>query len=210
MKIVLVVILVFISAACIFSPSVYSLQKADHNSRIRFARDGCTSSMISACDLHAGDILLKRELTDSTAIPSRVYNLHFTHAALYMGNDLILEAKGFDTNKANEISLSHKAATQWVSKEMEDWIVLRPAAEVSTINDVISLVNKYASSPHLKFGFTRNALDDTVAYCSQLIWKIYYEAQYSLGEPYSGIITPDYIFHLASLDPLRIDIAFSR
>ncbi|MBP9758135.1 hypothetical protein KBD45_00430 [Candidatus Dojkabacteria bacterium] len=149
------------------------------------------------CDLAPGDILIKRQITDRTNFISKLYGLYFTHAAMYVGDDNIVEARGKEKNKSEEIWLTNINNTEWVSNEIESFIVLRVKnSTYSKLKTSIEFIKQIANDDSYVFGFDNDISQSKEQYCTGLIWKAYNFADI-LGDPPNKFISPDSIVDMA-------------
>lgn len=156
---------------------------------------------LSTCGLMKGDILIKRELSVRTNFIARVTEMYFTHAALYVGDGGIVEAPGYNFPVKERISLKNIVETSWAKDDMEAWLVLRPITSSEVVDKAVEIGKSYASNPDVEFGITKNPFDNRRLYCSQLVWKAYYDAGFSFLEKIPEIITPDDIFYVTVKSP---------
>lgn len=196
----------------VYLPSVYSLQESlrtvSTGIQKQTTKDCGNDIRISSCPLQTGDILLKRELTKNTFFVASFYNLYFTHSAIYLGDGLIIEAKGYDPDDSREIAIEPLLETDWTSSNMERWSVLRADTSHSILSDIKQVSYLYANSPTLRFGFGGKMRQQTS--CAELVWSIYSDSGYSLGPSYSGMITPDYIYSMAVSDNKKLSVVYSN
>ena len=157
-----------------------------------------TCANILDCNLLPGDILIKRQLTERTTVVANIFDMYFTHTALYIGENQIIEARGTDKNKQSEIVQNHLSFTDWVDPEIETLFVLRPTnASAEEITAAIKHAGLIAGSEEYIFGYGFNMSSSKRQYCSGLIWNIYQQAGY-LTQFHKPVIFPDDLFSMAT------------
>lgn len=192
---------------------IYSMGQKTALQQIAFNNktDICLNvKMLSECHLEPADILIKREITERTDILVKIFNLYFTHSAIYSGNGYIVEAKGFHSKNNDDITEERIQNTGWNSDKIKSWVILRPLTDASNRQNIVRVAKQYAVSPDKKFGISINNRSDNSVYCSQLVWDIFKEANYPIKESNSIIISPDELFSLLQSDHNRFQIVSIR
>lgn len=203
--------LVIITGLVLFLFTVY-LGSIFYNSIFRISYDkvkydlknmNVTCHEISECKLLPGDILIRRYVTNRTAIFDKVLNPYFTHSAYYIGNGKIVEAIGNEINDENEIVVNNIYETDWNEKNIDSWVIVRPILEPEYINTINRNLEAIANNPKWRFGLPNQ--EDTRSTCADLIFN-QLTPHFPTITLKPKFITPDYLFYLATQNPKLFSI----
>lgn len=148
------------------------------------------------CKLIPGDILLRRHITSKTWTLDTFAHLYFTHSAFYLGDDQIVEAVGTENNPQDEISISTLSKSDWFDSDLEKWVIIRPQNISSKIDSIKATLIAIANDPDYSFGVPEK--DNKKTDCADLIFRPLVENNIIDGTGAPKIITPDYLFWLAT------------
>jgi hypothetical protein len=156
---------------------------------------------VDKCDLLAGDILIKRDLTNRTYLIAKLFGLYFTHSAIYLGSGEVLEARGYEKNSQDEILVSPWEESGWATKGNEI-IVIRPVVDPYLIEEVVQKGREIASDHRYHFKLGPFGKEEYGLNCTELVWDLYSDAGYL--DPYQEkYLTPDYLFSYARANPSK-------
>jgi hypothetical protein len=159
---------------------------------------------IKDCGLIEGDILIRRYITNRTWLIDKISNPFFTHSAMYLGRDKIIEATGYEDNSGDEIRISNLSQSDWLDEPIKAWVVIRAKNISNKIDKIKEDLEIIALDPEYRFGLPKK--DHKRFSCSDLILNplVREGVVAPINEP--AIITPDYLFWLAINDPREFEI----
>lgn len=147
---------------------------------------------IKKCRLLAGDILIRRHLTERTGKPARLANSYFTHSAFYIGDGLIVEAIGTEKNQEDEIRVTKISETDWFDEDLNTFVVIRPQNYSGGFEDIKRSMIAITNDPDYRFGLPKAGHKRVT--CADLIFNPLFEkGVIQISDP-PEIITPDYLF----------------
>lgn len=159
---------------------------------------------LDKCKLVPGDILLRRYITKRTWLMDKLARPYFTHAAMYLGNNQIVEAVGTENNPEDDIQVANLTNSDWLNFDMSDWVVVRPKNIGTSMNLIEKNLRSIASDPEYKFGLPEQGLKRTT--CSKLIVDQLVLGGIVSTENMPTMITPDYIFYMTQNPMSGLDI----
>lgn len=147
------------------------------------------------CKLITGDILIRRYITDRTWLFDKLANPFFTHSAMYLGDDKIIEAVGNEKLNQDEIVINDIIKSDWYDTGIESWVIVRVKNIPSKITKIKKELEDIAMDPEYSFGLpTKNHKQIS---CSDLILNPLISNGVIQIESKPAVITPDYLFWLA-------------
>lgn len=158
----------------------------------------CTS--LENCDLQPGDMLLRRYITSQTALYNVLIHPYFTHSAMYIGNDRIVEAVGIERKQGtNEVQISKLSKSDWMHSGIQSFVVIRPKYPPGALSEIRDSIAHIAEDDNVRFGFSPVHNKSTT--CSALIYS-----ELRLGHVIDAtstppLITPDQLYWLAYSNP---------
>ncbi len=177
------------------SPSQVSSDFSKHQSECKQIKD---------CKLIEGDILIRRYITHRTWLIDKLSHPFFTHSAMYLGNDKIIEATGYEENPKDEIRISNFSQSDWQDEQIESWVIIRPRNISNKIVRIKKDLENIANDPDYRFGFPKKGYKRLS--CSDLILNpLINEAIINVANR-PEMITPDYLFWLAINNPGDFEI----
>ncbi len=176
------------------SNQIFRLSPSQVNQILPTSTSSCQK--ISSCKLNPGDILIRRYITSRTWLMNKLAHPYFTHSAMYLGDDQIVEAVGTEQKPENDIQIAKLSTSDWLNEDMNDWVIIRPRNITPKISIVMSNLKTIAADPEYLFGFSQNGRKR--AACADLIFNQLSENGVIKTLNVPGIITPDYLFSLAS------------
>mgnify|MGYP005615951677 FL=1 len=190
-------------------PEVFRLDKEQvsstlHESMMKNKAPIC--SEIQDCDLIPGDILLRRYVTERTKLFDRIIHPYFTHTAFYLGDDRLAEAVGSEKNSEDDIQINTLSRGDWMDEQIEGFVIIRPTYTADQLDSIKIGLAQIAEDPEYIFGLPRKGNKKTT--CADMIYK---QLQDENLIPISNtqvpkIITPDYLFWLATQHPLNFEV----
>jgi hypothetical protein len=129
----------------------------------------------------------------------RVIHPFFTHSAFYLGEDTLVEAVGTEANKADEVRVSRLSTSDWMDDAIDSFVIIRPRYTPQQFLVVADNLQKIAQDQNYRFGLPQ--MGDHYVSCADLIFsQLLAQRLVSRGE-YTGIITPDYLYWVATRAP---------
>ncbi len=154
----------------------------------------CTK--ISDCKLLPGDILIRRYITQRTRLIDKLAHPYFTHSAFYLGNDQIIEAVGTEKNPIDDIQIAKLSTSDWMNTDIESFVIVRPSYSPRQLNSMEIDLQSIAKDPDYIFGLPKLGYKRTT--CADLILKELLTENVVTAQKVPWIITPDFLFSLAS------------
>ena len=151
---------------------------------------------ITTCKLWPGDILIRRYITSRTWAMDRLTHPYFTHSAMYIGDDYIVEAVGSEKRPGDDIQIAKLSTSDWWDDNMNDWVVIRSKKIGTKIDTITASLKTIASDPEYRFGFTQDEYKR--ATCADLIFRQLNNNGIIYTDNIPKIITPDYLFFTIS------------
>ena len=170
---------------------------------------------IKTCDLHDGDILIRRYVTDKTRLLDRTLHPYYTHMAFYIGDGYIVEANGTEQNKEDDIIKEKINTSDWYDSEIPSFIILRPTYSKDALVKIDTELAAIANDSQYIFGIpnTNDSRDANInnviktnsnknkkqTYCSYIIYDelIKYKIIIDSGTKTNNrFISPDYLFSI--------------
>jgi hypothetical protein len=160
--------------------------------------------IINDCKLLPGDILIRRYITQRTWLVDKLAHPYFTHSAFYLGDDQIVEAVGTEKNPEDEIQTAILSKSDWSDIDVKNFVVIRPQYTGTELKIIKDNLKKIAGDPDYKFGLPGSGYKR--ATCADLIFnQLLNERVISISNS-PEIITPDYLFSLATKNPDKLEI----
>lgn len=157
---------------------------------------------IKTCDLHNGDILIRRYVTDKTKLLDSVLHPYYTHTAFYTGEGDIVEAIGNESNKQDEILKEKINMSDWYDSEIPSFVILRPKYDKETLIQINNELTDIANNNKYAFGLPSDGIkDNKKTYCSYLIYDelirhtVITDVDHNSKNKYP-LISPDYLFSI--------------
>ncbi|MHB1416408.1 MAG: putative Ig domain-containing protein [Chloroflexota bacterium] len=159
-------------------------------------------SGLNVCSLEPGDILVVRGDGIPQDIIKALGHTYWVHAGLYVGNGRVVEA--VFPGGIRDVVVTD--TSYWTGSEITDWAAVRvtsdqPVRDVATNYALSKAHDPFAS---LQYAITPDKYDETVFYCSKLVWRAYLEAgpdiEYYRDDP---LVTPDDVY-LGLLPPIQV------
>ncbi|TAK57608.1 hypothetical protein EPO17_01485 [Patescibacteria group bacterium] len=170
--------------------NLFRLSKEQVQESLFQVKSGCES--LEGCNLIAGDILIRRYVTERVDLVNRLFHPYFTHTALYLGDGYIVEAIGNERSKADEIKVSKLKETDWLDGGVEKLVIIRPRKYGNKLNTVVDGLKDVANNSEYTFGFSEN--NDKKVSCADLIFRqLENNGMIEISDK-PKIITPDYLF----------------
>lgn len=155
---------------------------------------------IKTCDLHDGDVLIRRYVTDKTRLLDRTLHPYYTHTAFYIGDGYIVEAIGNEQNKEDDIVKEKINMSDWYDSEIPSFIILRPKYDKETLIQINNELTDIANNNKYAFGLPSDGIkDNKKTYCSYLIYDelITHRIIIDRGtKTNKRFISPDYLFSI--------------
>ena len=159
---------------------------------------------MSRCKLQAGDILIRRHITERTWIFDKLANPYFTHVAFYLGDDQFIEAGGKEENRKDDISVKTFSDSDWANSPPEKFVIIRPKNYLSKLDIIKKNLESIADDPNYVFGLPTKKNKKTT--CADLIFKTLLAEEIILVSKTPKLITPDYLFWITKTDPENFDV----
>jgi len=150
---------------------------------------------IKDCKLEKGDILIRRYITQRTWLINKLANPFFTHSAMYLGDDEIIEATGYEKDPKDEIRISSFSKSDWQDFGIESWVIVRVKNVTSKMPEIRKSLEIIADDPEYRFGLPKEGYKRLS--CSDLILNTLISEGVVEVRDKPKIITPDYLFWLA-------------
>ncbi len=150
------------------------------------------------CSFVEGDILVRRYITKRTWLIDKFTKPFFTHSAMYLGSNKIVEAVGNEKITQDEIVISDLTTTDWYDAGVESWVIIRPKNISNKMAKIKGELENIASDPEYSFGIpikNRKQLS-----CSDLVLNPLISNNVIKITSTPELITPDYIFWLGVND----------
>ncbi len=170
--------------------NIFRLKKGDVSAVLSSTPSKCDK--IKDCPLLPGDILIRRYITKNVWLANTVVRVFFTHVALYLGNNQVVEAHGRENKPEDDIRVDSLSNSIWVQDDVKNWVILRPKKNTDKIGQMVKHLSAIADDPEYIFGLPK--IGHKKAMCADLILN---ELQtQGIIPPVSTvkIITPDYLF----------------
>ncbi len=156
------------------------------------------------CKMVAGDILIRRYITERTWLLNKIAHPYFTHSALYLGNDQIIEAVGTEKNPENEIQISILSDSDWFNSDIESWVIVRPKNITQKFNIIKGNLLNIAKDKEYVFGLPENGHKKFT--CADLIFIQLKENGLVTTYNAPKIISPDYLFWASVQNPTDFEV----
>lgn len=177
-----------------FYRNIFRLSEKEVNSSLNNKRLECIS--IKKCTLLPGDILIRKYTTKRTWLIEKIANPYFTHSAMYLGNDQIIEAIGNEKNSKDDIQIDTLSKSDWMDTDIEKLIIIRPLNINTKFTIIKENLENIAKDPDYTFGLPKQGNKKTT--CSELIFEQLKNEDLLPKEKYPELITPDYLFYIAT------------
>ena len=177
-----------------FDQRIWKMPLSVNHSEKEFAT---TCDDITSCDLLPGDILVRRYSTPRTFLAEHLFDFYYTHSAFYIGDGQIVEAYGKSRDSSEEIQVVSIAASDWVSEDISEILILRPHYRKGVYHSIEQKLITIAGDTQYRFGIPRNATDKRTT-CAALIVDVLEEASVIAALPEEVVVTPDYLVWMAS------------
>jgi|GEM_PF-1704476 len=168
------------------SPNQVSLDLSRYQTQCKQIKD---------CKLKDGDILIRRYITNRTWLIDKLSHPFFTHSAMYLGSDKIIEATGYEQNPKDEIHISNLSQSDWQDDQIESWVIIRAINMSNKIVKIKEGLETIANDPEYRFGFPKEGYKRLS--CSDLILNSLMSEDIIHVTSRPEMITPDYLFWLA-------------
>lgn len=169
-----------------------------------FSKYQSQCKQIKDCKLEEGDILIRRYITNRTWLIDKLSHPFFTHSAMYLGNDKIIEATGYEQNPKDEIRISNFSQSDWQDEQIESWVIIRAINISNKIVIIKEDLETIANDPEYRFGFPKEGYKRLS--CSDLILNPLISEGIINVINRPEMITPDYLFWLAINNPSDFEI----
>lgn len=156
------------------------------------------------CRLVQGDILIRRYITERTWLVNKLAHPYFTHSAFYLGNDQLVEAVGTEKNPEDEIQIATLSKSDWFNNDVENWVIVRPKKITQKFNIIKNNLISIAEDKKYVFGLPRQGYKKFT--CADLIFNQLKESGLVGTFNVPKIISPDYLFWLATQNPTDFEI----
>lgn len=156
------------------------------------------------CKLVAGDILIRRYITERTWLVNKLAHPYFTHSAFYLGNDQIVEAVGTEKNSKDDIQIAILSKSDWLNLDVNNFVIIRPKNYSSKLDTIKSNLKKIVEDQDYIFGLPKQGYKK--ATCADLIFQQLLDEKIIYVSSVPKIITPDYLFWLATNNPASFEI----
>jgi len=157
---------------------------------------------LDSCLLKPGDLLFVRGTGTFESLIK--IGSWWSHVALYVGDEKIVQAAPYDDDVRDVEEVSLRDSDWWRSDAntyVQDWLVLRPKVSDDVKKYIVADAKLWAGPPELIYQtpvLDNAPLDDeTIFYCSKLVWRAYYRNGYNLDITrwkafglYEKIVTP--------------------
>jgi len=199
---ILVTLVFGVNFAHKFYSNIYRLSAPQISDSLSIVMSGCKK--ISECKLLPGDILIRRYITQRTWLVDKLAHPYFTHSAFYLDDDQIVEAVGTEKNPKDEIQIAVLSKSDWLNLDVENFVIIRPKYTTTKLEIIKKNLKMIAEDHDYKFGLPKSGYKR--ATCADLIFR------QLLGEGVINIstapeiITPDYLFSLATKNPTEFEI----
>jgi hypothetical protein len=148
---------------------------------------------LEQCNLEQGDILIRRYITKRVWLLTKITHAHFTHSAIYIGNNKIIEAGGKERDRADDIRTVDINKSDWLQNDIDEIVIFRPiSSSRQTINTIDSLTN-IANDPDYYFGLHK--FDAKRSTCAELIYDQLKSQGLVHNADYYDRVTPDFLFY---------------
>ncbi len=167
----------------------YSLQKED----VPVSKILQKCNELNKCRLEKGDILIRRYMTKNVWLLTKFTHPHFTHSAIYIGNNEIIEASGKEKDRSLDIRIINIDKSDWLQNDIEEIAIFRPIlSEQSTVR-IIDPLTTIANDPDYYFGLHK--FDAKRSTCAELIYDQLQSQGLVHDADYNDKVTPDFLFH---------------
>jgi hypothetical protein len=156
------------------------------------------------CNLVPGDILIRRYITKKTWLFDKLANPYFTHSTFYLGNDQIIEAVGTEKDPEDEIQIATLSKSDWFNNDVENWVIVRPKNITQKFNTIKNNLINIAEDKEYVFGLPQQGHKKFT--CADLIFNQSKENGLVDISNAPKIISPDYLFWLATQNPTDFEI----
>ncbi len=156
------------------------------------------------CHLIPGDILLRKLSTSRTRFLESFADIYFTHTAMYIGDGKIIEAIGRERIASEEIQTIILTDSDWATETLATWAIIRPNYTPALQTAVITTLKKIATNDAYRFGFY--SPENKRFSCADLLLHQLHENGVISEIDFSQIITPDYLFWLATEKPSSLQL----
>ncbi len=148
---------------------------------------------LEQCNLEQGDILIRRYITKRIWLLTKITHPHFTHSAIYIGNNKLIEAGGQERDRADDIRIVEINKSDWLQNDIDEIVIFRPiASSRSTVNAIDSLT-AIANDPDYYFGLHK--FDAKRSTCAELIYDQLRSQGLVHDANYNDLVTPDFLFY---------------
>lgn len=184
-----------------------------YNGIFRLTSKQITSSLIghvsqctklSDCKLLPGDILIRRYITSRTLIVDKFAHPYFTHSAFYLGEDQLVEAVGTEKNSKDDIQVDILSKSDWLNSDINNFVIIRPKNYLQKLELIKKDLIGIAEDPEYIFGLPHTGNKKTT--CADLIFKQLTDKKIIDIPNRPDIITPDYLFWIATNNPDDFEI----
>ncbi len=190
--------------------SVTTLSAEQVSQRVSSIPSECSD--LRRCRLERGDILMRRHITKKTLLFERITQSYFTHAAVYLGAGMIVQAKGSESNASDEIMVESLESSDWMTDSLEGWVVIRPHDYVQEdLDRAVDRMRQMADDDRYTFGIRLSDDDQLHATsCADLIFRQYRLAGLVSDNDMPFNVSPDYLFQYIVTHPDEFGIIAHR
>jgi len=147
------------------------------------------STGLNICDLQKGDIVLSHNLDAVYAAENLLFGGYWTHAGIYNGDGTFTDSIPSEGVRV----ASFKQSSFW---DPSDWAILRTNQDGGKRDEAIAYARRQAADDDpYNWNFLNKETEDKF-YCSQLVWRAYYEQDIDLDNAW-GVplaVPPDDIY----------------
>lgn len=154
----------------------------------------CTK--IVECKLLSGDILIRRYITQRTFLFNKLANPYFTHSAFYLGDDQIVQAVGKEKNRDDDIKIEKLSKSDWFNFDMNNFVIVRPKNYNNKLDIIKNNLINIAQDKDYIFGIPKK--ENKKMACADIIFRQLFDENIINTQNIPEIITPDYLFFMAS------------
>jgi hypothetical protein len=148
---------------------------------------------LEQCNLEQGDILIRRHITNRVWLLTKITHPHFTHSAIYIGNNKIIEAGGQEKDRENDIRTIDIDKSDWLQNNIDEIVIFRPILSKQSTVNMISSLTTIANDPEYYFGLHK--FDAKRSTCAELIYDQLLSQRLVHNANYNDKVTPDFLFY---------------
>lgn len=166
----------------------YTLEKKDVPERKILQK----CNRLENCKLETGDILIRRYITPRIWLLAKLTNPHFTHSAIYIGDNKIIEAGGKEKDRSDDIRIIDINKSDWIRDDIDEIVVFRPTFDSQSKTAIIDSLKAIADDPKYYFGLHK--FDPKRSTCAELIYDQLKSQNLVENAEYDDALTPDFLF----------------